>query len=136
MTGPEASSPQVRAFMQRMPRRDTGPELALRRALHRAGVRFRLHRADLPGRPDLVLVRLRLAVFVDGCFWHGCPAHATAPRANAEFWAAKLAGNRARDARNDVLLAALGWEVMHVWEHEDLDEVACRLARRWVEWPS
>ncbi len=122
--------------MQRMPRRDTGPELALRGALHRAGVRFRLHRADLPGRPDLVLVRLRLAVFVDGCFWHGCPAHATAPRANVEFWAAKLAGNRARDARNDVLLAALGWEVMHVWEHEDLDEVACRLARRWDEWPS
>jgi len=131
MSGPEASSPQVRAFMQRMPRRNTGPEVLLRRALHREGVRFRLHRADLPGRPDIVLVSLRLAVFVDGCFWHGCPMHAVAPRANAAFWAAKLAANRARDARKDAQLVEAGWEVLHVWEHEDLGEVARGLARRW-----
>lgn len=131
MHGPEASSPHVRAFMQRMPRRDTRPELLLRRALHRQGVRYRLHRADLPGCPDIVLVSLRLAVFVDGCFWHGCPVHAKAPRANAEFWATKLAANRARDARNDAQLVDLGWDVLHVWEHEDLDEIAGWLVERW-----
>ena len=131
MRAPEASSAQVRAFMQRMPRRDTGPELVLRRALHRAGVRFRVHRADLPGRPDIVLVSLRVAVFVDGCFWHGCPTHGVAPRANADFWAAKIAGNRTRDDRNDALLAALGWEALHVWEHDDPEAVADALALRW-----
>ncbi len=123
----------MRAFMQRMPRRDTGPELQLRRTLHRQGVRFRLHRSDLPGRPDIVLARLHLAVFVDGCFWHGCPVHAKAPKANAEFWAAKIAANRARDSRNDGLLVDLGWDVLHVWEHDDLEAVARRLARRWGE---
>src|SRR5688500_6794406 len=93
-----ASSDAVRRFMQRLPRGHTGPELALRTALHSRGVRFRVHKADLPGRPDIVLVRLRLAIFVDGCFWHGCPRHAVAPRANATFWAVKIGQNRARDS--------------------------------------
>ncbi len=117
--------------MQRLPRRHTRPELALRQALHARGVRFRLHVRDLPGRPDVVLVRLRLAVFVDGCFWHGCPTHAVAPRANAEFWAAKLAGNVARDRRKDALLRAAGWKVLHVWEHDDVERVATRITRLW-----
>ncbi len=99
---PPASSEVVSRFMKRLRRADTGPEVALRRELHRRGVRFRLHRGDLPGRPDIVVVRLRrlrMAVFVDGCFWHGCPEHAVAPKANAAWWTDKIATNRERDAR-------------------------------------
>ena len=87
--------------MKRMPRADTTPEIQLRRELHRRGVRFRLHRRDLPGCPDIVVVKLRLVIFVDGCFWHGCPEHSVAPKANAKWWADKIAGNRERDARKD-----------------------------------
>ena len=128
---PPPSSEAVRRFMKRLRRADTGPEVALRRELHRRGVRFRLHRADLPGRPDIILVRLRLAVFVDGCFWHGCPKHAVAPKANAAWWADKIAKNRQRDARKDRELRALGWEPLHVWEHEDAALVAEGIARLW-----
>jgi len=117
--------------MRRLRRADTGPEISLRRELHRRGVRFRLHRRDLPGRPDIVIVRLRLAVFVDGCFWHGCPEHAVAPKSNARWWARKIAENRERDKRKDRELRALGWRTMHVWEHEDPRRAAGRIARRW-----
>jgi DNA mismatch endonuclease (patch repair protein) len=112
-------------------RSNTKPELLLRSALHRRGVRFRLHRPDLPGRPDIVLVRIRLAVFVDGCFWHRCPQHFVAPKANADWWAEKLATNVARDRRQDAALVARGWEPVHVWEHEDMEAVAEMLAARW-----
>ena len=128
---PPASSEVVSRFMKRLRRADTGPEVALRRELHRRGVRFRLHRGDLPGRPDIVVVRLRLAVFVDGCFWHGCPEHAVAPKANAAWWADKIATNRERDARKDRELRAIGWEPLHVWEHEDASVVAEDIARQW-----
>lgn len=128
---PRPKSADVRDFMKRLPRRDTGPERALRSALHRRGVRFRLHRRDLPGSPDIVLPRLRLAVFVDGCFWHGCPEHAVAPKNNAAWWADKIATNRARDRRKDRELLELGWSVLHVWEHEDPERVAARVARAW-----
>jgi DNA mismatch endonuclease (patch repair protein) len=114
-----------------MRRRDTGPELTLRRALHRRGIRFRVHAANLPGRPDIVLVRLRLAIFVDGCFWHGCVEHGVMPRANRSFWAEKITGNRLRDRRNDAALIELGWSPMHVWEHEDLEVVAAKLELMW-----
>jgi DNA mismatch endonuclease, patch repair protein len=117
--------------MSRMRRRDTGPELALRRALHRRGIRFRVHAANLPGRPDIVLVRLRLAVFVDGCFWHGCTEHGVTPRANRSFWAEKIAGNQLRDRRNDAALKDLGWSSMHVWEHEDPEVVAAKVELMW-----
>jgi len=117
--------------MSRMGRRDTGPERLLRRALHRRGVRFRLQDARLPGRPDIVLVRTRLAIFVDGCFWHGCEQHAVLPKSNRAFWAEKLAGNQRRDQRNDAALAALGWTVRHVWEHEDPEAVAAEIERAW-----
>ncbi len=129
--GPPASSPAVRQFMQALGRKDTGPELALRRELHARGVRFRLHRRDLPGRPDVVLVRLRVAVFVDGCFWHACPDHGVAPKANADWWAAKLDANRARDVRNDEAIEGLGWTALHVWEHENPAVVAEGLAALW-----
>jgi len=108
--------------MSRQRRRDTAPEVALRRELHRRGLRFFVDRAPLTGlrrRADLVFPRRRLAVYVDGCFWHRCPVHATDPKNNSEWWAAKLAGNVARDRDTDARLAAAGWTVVRIWEHED-----------------
>lgn len=128
---PKASSDTVRSFMKHLPSENTGPEIALRRCLHERGVRFRLHGRDLPGRPDIVIVRLRTAIFVDGCFWHGCPEHAVAPKANAAWWAEKLRKNRERDRRKDAELKGLGWTPLHVWEHEDPDDVADTIAREW-----
>jgi DNA mismatch endonuclease (patch repair protein) len=97
---------------------NTKPEMALRRALHREGFRYRLHDKRLPGRPDLVLPRHRAAIFVHGCFWHrheGCAA-STTPASNVEFWTAKFADNRARDARSLESITELGWRVAVVWE--------------------
>lgn len=108
--------------MQRQASRDTKPELALRRELHRRGRRFFVDRAPLSGlrrRADLLFPRRRVAVYVDGCFWHSCPAHATRPKANAAWWAQKLAGNTARDRDTDTRLGEAGWTVVRVWEHED-----------------
>jgi len=116
--------------MQAQRRRDTAPELALRRELHRRGRRFFVDRAPVPGqrrRADLVFPRLRVAVFVDGCFWHGCPTHGRVPRSNGHWWADKLARNTARDRDTDSQLAALGWTVVRVWEHEDGTEAADRV---------
>jgi DNA mismatch endonuclease (patch repair protein) len=110
--------------MSRMPRTSTGPEVALRRELHARGIRFRLNRRDLPGTPDLVLPSARIAVFVDGCFWHGCPAHGTLPKNNREWWRAKLEANVARDRRKDAELEALGWTPVHVWEHQPATDMA------------
>lgn len=97
--------------------KDTGVELTLRRALHRRGLRFRL-RADLPGTPDLAFPRTRLAIFVDGCFWHRCPVHYQNPVHNADYWNPKVARNVERDRRADRDLVRLGWTVNRVWEHE------------------
>ncbi len=85
--------------------------------LWKRGLRYRLG-AGLPGRPDLVFPRARVAVFVNGCFWHGCPQHATMPKNNAEFWAKKIARTRERDAAVNLALAAVGWRVIRLWEHE------------------
>jgi len=109
---------QRRLNMSRNKGRDTGPEVRLRSALHAAGLRFRLHRRDLPGSPDIVFTSARLAVFVDGCFWHGCPEHGAKPKTNEEFWASKLARNLQRDREADRQLAAAGWRVLRVWEHD------------------
>ncbi|MCE9635630.1 MAG: very short patch repair endonuclease [Planctomycetes bacterium] len=117
--------------MRRVRREDTAPEVALRRALHRAGVRFRLHAAGLPGRPDIVLVKARVAVFVDGCFWHGCPEHFVQPKTNSTFWLEKVQTNQERDRRVDGVLRAAGWSVVRVWEHEDPELVAVPLTRLW-----
>lgn len=102
--------------------RDTRPELALRRHLHVAGLRYRVDRAPLPDlrrRADLVFGPARVAVFVDGCFWHGCPEHGNQPKTNEAWWAAKLQRNRDRDADTDRRLLAAGWLPVRVWEHED-----------------
>jgi DNA mismatch endonuclease, patch repair protein len=111
----------------------TRPELALRRELHARGLRYRVNVADLPGRPDLVLSRARIVVFVDGCFWHGCPQHAVPPKANANWWRDKLAGNVARDQRNSATLTHDGWLVVRIWEHEDLPSAAARIESLWRE---
>jgi DNA mismatch endonuclease (patch repair protein) len=106
--------------MARIRSSNTSPELALRKALHSVGLRFRLHRKDLPGRPDIVLPRYRIALFVHGCFWHrhnGCKV-ATTPKSNTAFWVEKFAKNSARDARCRSLLELDGWTVLVAWECE------------------
>jgi len=111
-----------RRAMSRQRRRDTGPELAVRRRLHALGYRYRVdHRPlpDLRARGDLVFTRARVVVFVDGCFWHRCPQHATSPRHNGEWWRAKLDANAARDRATDRRLGDAGWRVVRIWEHED-----------------
>lgn len=110
--------------------RDTGPELRLRRLLHAEGLRYFVDRAPLKGlrrRADLVFPRLRIAVYVDGCFWHGCPIHGSWPKANATFWREKIETNRRRDADTDRRLHEAGWEVVRVWEHEPALEAAERV---------
>jgi len=102
-------------------RRDTAPERALRSALHQLGLRFRVDLSPEKGsrgRADIVFPRARLVIYVDGCYWHGCPQHATWPKANAEWWRSKIEANRARDADTDRQLRAAGWTVIRVWEHE------------------
>lgn len=116
--------------MQRQTRRDTAPELALRRAVWRRGLRYRVDVAPLKGtrrRADMVFRSARVAVYVDGCFWHRCPEHATSPRANSEWWADKLAANVRRDRDTDARLTEAGWLVIRVWEHEDMTEAAARI---------
>lgn len=110
------------ARLSKQRRRDTKPEVALRRELHRRGLRYFVDRAPLKGmrrRADLVFPRRKVAVYVDGCFWHSCPIHATRPRNNAQWWADKLAANVARDRDTDTRLIEEGWRVVRIWEHED-----------------
>jgi len=111
----------------------TKPELALRRELHRRGLRYRVNVRALPGRPDIALTRARIAVFVDGCFWHGCPDHAVAPKANADWWRSKLDANVTRDRRTEEHFRESGWLVVRAWEHEDPAEVADVVERAWRE---
>jgi DNA mismatch endonuclease (patch repair protein) len=118
----QAVNPTVSAQMSRMPRAATGPEMALRRGLHRAGLRYRVNVRGLPGTPDIVFTKARIAVFVDGCYWHLCPRHACIPKTNTEWWLAKFEENRARDRRKDAALRKDGWLPLHVWEHQDVDE--------------
>lgn len=109
----------------------TRPEMAVRSAVHRLGMRFRKHRRPVPMIrcvADLIFPTERVAVFVGGCYWHRCPDHGTRPRTNSEYWDAKLDRNVARDRRNDGALAAAGWTVVRAWEHEPADEVAARIA--------
>ena len=121
---------QRRRIMQAVKTKDTKPELVVRRVLHRLGYRFRLHRRDLPGRPDIVLPRHRKIIFVHGCFWHwhGC-AKGQPPRSRPEYWLPKLERNVKRDVTNIEQLESLGWRVLVVWQCEtkELDRLTLRL---------
>ena len=122
-----STDPITSARLSKQRRRDTAPELALRKELHRRGARFFVDRAPLKGmrrRADLVFPTRRVAVYVDGCFWHSCPEHATHPKNNAQWWVDKLAANVARDRDTDQRLAAQGWRVVRVWEHEQATDAA------------
>ncbi|MEU5286006.1 very short patch repair endonuclease [Streptomyces sp. NPDC020755] len=121
MSTVEPSSPGISARMSRQASRDTRPEVAVRKLLHAAGYRFRLNVRvpDMPRRTiDIAFTRAKVAVMIDGCFWHGCPVHATQPKSNAQWWREKLDRNMARDRETTEHLAAAGWTVLRFWEHE------------------
>jgi DNA mismatch endonuclease (patch repair protein) len=124
------TSAQTSARMSRQARRDTKPELELRRRLHRLGFRYRVNH-PLPGMPrrraDISFSSRRVVVFVDGCFWHGCPVHGTSPRNNRAWWAEKLRRNVERDRETDAILARSGWIAVRVWEHEDPEDAVRRV---------
>lgn len=122
------------AVMKGNRKRDTRPEVALRSSLHRAGLRFRRdYPIRVPGRRpirvDVAFTHARVAVFVDGCFWHSCPEHSNMPRANRSYWEPKLARNVQRDAQADAELAELGWHAIRVWEHERPTDAAQRVRK-------
>lgn len=112
------TSDERRKMMSRIRGRDTQPELSLRRAVWALGFRYRLHHRIGRTRPDMVFIGSRLVVFVDGCFWHGCPIHSTTPKNNQDFWVRKLRRNRERDAETTKVLKTEGWRVLRFWEHE------------------
>ena len=118
---PGASSEAVSHRMSRLPRRDNGAELAVRRLLFADGLRYRVA-LPVPGRPrrsiDIAFPRAKVAVFIDGCYWHGCPEHGTQPMSNSEWWRTKLTANRERDIDTTQHLEAIGWTVVRIWEHE------------------
>ena len=108
--------------------RDTAPEIALRQLLHAAGLRYRVHRAPIPElrrrRADIIFGPAKVAVFVDGCYWHGCPEHYVPPKTNPGYWSPKIAGNSARDRDTDARLGEAGWLVLRFWAHQDPAECA------------
>ena len=118
---PEGMGLSRSEVMARIRGRDTMPELILRRLLWRVGLRYRLHGTTPAGRPDIIFPKAQVAVFVDGCFWHGCPDHYVRPRSSNEFWSGKLVENFRRDATQTKRLEALGWRVCRIWEHEILE---------------
>lgn len=132
-----ASSESARRTMLGNRRRDTAPEMRVRRLVHAAGLRFRV---DAPpdhavrSRADIVFSRRKIAVFIDGCFWHGCPTHGVQPVTNASYWGPKLARNRARDIAVTHALEELGWTVLRFWEHESADSATRTIIEVWSRW--
>lgn len=127
-----ASSPARRAIMQGNRGRDTAPELALRRILHSQGLRYRVHRAPVAGlrrRADIVFVGVKVAVFLDGCFWHLCPDHGHIPLTNHDYWEPKLLRNVQRDRDTDTRLAKEGWASIRIWEHQDPETASLEIAK-------
>ena len=117
--------------MSKIRGKDTKVEVALRKAVWRKGLRYRLH-AKLPGTPDLVFPRSKVALFIDGCFWHGCPHHGVRPKTNRQFWADKLKKNLKRDERTNRELREIGWKVIRCWEHDielRLDKLVTRIGQ-------
>jgi DNA mismatch endonuclease (patch repair protein) len=140
---PFASSERVQRKMSNLARRDTGPELRLRRELHRLGLRYYVHRRPLSGlrrEADIVFPKARVAVFVDGCFWHGCPDHGRRlHRTNGWYWPEKIERNKARDCDTDLQLERAGWSSVRVWEHDNHEVAAQQIAetvasRSIVDW--
>jgi DNA mismatch endonuclease (patch repair protein) len=115
--------------MSRIRGKDTSPELLLRRALWAAGLRYRVHYRTPAGRADLALVKARLAIYIDGCFWHGCPEHYVRPRSRVEFWGGKLRENVERDRRQTLRLEEAGWRSCRLWEHEVFEELPAVVRR-------
>ena len=128
--GSWASSAANRKSMQSNRSRDTLPELAIRKLLHAEGLRYRVHRAPLKGlrrRADIVFGPARVAVFIDGCYWHGCPEHYVPPKTNPGYWTPKIAGNMARDRDTDARLTEAGWLVLRFWAHEQSSACALQI---------
>src|SRR3954471_2816175 len=129
---PVASSVSASSRMRSVRQRDTKKEMEIRSALHRLGMRFRVQVAPLEEyrrKADIVFPGERVAIFIDGCFWHGCPAHRSLPKSNAEWWKAKLEDNVRRDADTNRRLCQAGWQVLRFWEHEDAIVAAHEIAR-------
>ncbi|WP_190246564.1 very short patch repair endonuclease [Brevibacterium casei] len=129
-----ASSDHARRTMRANKRRDTKPELVLRSILHSRGLRFRVDCSPMKGvrpRADIVFTKVKIAVFVDGCFWHGCSEHFIMPKTNTDYWSTKISRNAARDTSVNRTLKDAGWTVMRVWEHEDSNVAADRIETAW-----
>lgn len=132
MGGRMTTAETTRRAMQGNRSRDTKPELALRSILHRRGLRFRVATRPIPDirrTADVVFTRAKVAVFVDGCFWHKCPIHYRQPGSNVDYWVAKIKRNLNRDSEIDALLEESGWSVIRVWEHDDPEQAARRVMR-------
>ena len=128
---PKPTSEADRGRMEAQRQRDTKPEMSIRRWLHRHGYRYRVDVRPvqaIPRRADVVFPGIKLAVFVDGCFWHGCPDHMTWPKANRQWWRAMIRQNQRRDKDTTERLRGAGWAVLRVWEHENPDEAAKQIA--------
>ncbi len=124
---PPPSSVAALRRMQAAKPKDTAPEKAIRSAIHRRGLRYRVDAKplkELNRRADIIFRSIKVAVFIDGCFWHGCPIHGTQAKANAEFWRVKIRQNRERDADTNKRLEDAGWKVIRVWEHEDSEDAS------------
>lgn len=129
---PIPSSAAVSRRMSQVRTRNTGPEVRLRSALHRRGLRYRLG-VRIPSQPrcspDVVFARAKVAVFLNGCYWHGCRSHASWPKSNAEWWREKIEQNRRRDRSVDATLRSAGWKVLRIWEHEDPETAASKIEK-------
>ena len=130
--GSWASSPGVRRCMRGNKSKNTKPELAIRRILFADGFRYRVCARPLPGyrhTADIVFPRRKIAIFVDGCFWHGCPLHYHTPKTHGDFWSTKIKANKDRDAKVDSHLKAAGWTVVHIWEHVSPQDAASEVEK-------
>ncbi|MDH3010067.1 very short patch repair endonuclease [Gordonia alkanivorans] len=129
-SSPKPLNESVRLRMTRQRRRDTDAELRVRRRLHSMGLRYRVDFRPEPSlrcRGDIVFTRSKIVIFIDGCFWHGCPVHATNPKSNSAWWREKLTQNAARDQRNTAALRDMGWCVLRFWEHEDPEDISTHI---------
>lgn len=130
MKNPKSSSQAASNRMRASKSRDTTPEKSLRKELHKRGLRYRIDARpimELNRRADIVFRSAKVAIFVDGCFWHGCPKHGTQAKANAKFWKAKIRRNQERDAETNQLLKKTGWKVIRVWEHEKPEKASGKI---------